>query len=321
LAVHFLICLKQVPDSSEVRIDPATNTLIREGVPSIINPYDAHALEEAVRLKEQFGGKVTVVSMGPPQAKAALKKAMTFGADRAILLSDRLFAGSDSLATAYILAVAIQKIKETEAVDLVFCGKEAIDGDTAQTGPGIAQRLGLTQLTYVIRIRSLEQGTITVERKMEGGREVVTARLPALLTVEKELNDLRYASLPNMMKAAAYEPEVWEAGMLPFAPAQMGLKGSPTSVSRIFAPPAKSGGEILDATEDPQAAAANVVAKLFQQNIIMVHPLAKGEKTVHDSGDRSEQMHWLRGLHRGMPGGSVGLDGRDRDGRPGQMPG
>jgi len=274
--VHNLVCLKQVPDSSEVRIDPATNTLMREGVPSIINPYDAHALEEAVRLKEKYGGKVTVISMGPPQAKEALKKAMSFGADRAILLSDRMFAGSDSLATAYILTVAIQKVNETDPVDIIFCGKEAIDGDTAQTGPGIAQRLGFPQLTYVIKIRGIDQGWITAERKMEGGREVAQAKLPALLTVEKELNELRYVPLTNMMMAAVYEPEVWDAKTLPFDAAQMGLKGSPTSVSRIFAPPAKTGGEILDATRDPAGTAANVVEKMFQQNMIMVHPLARG---------------------------------------------
>ena len=274
--MHFVICLKQVPDTTEVRIDPATNTLMREGVPSIINPYDAHALEEAIRLKEKFGGKVTIISMGPPQAKEALKKAMSYGADRAILLSDRSFAGSDSLATAYILSVAIQKVNETEQVDIVFCGKEAIDGDTAQTGPGIAQRLGLPQLTYVIKIRGIDQEWITVERKVEGGREVAKAKLPALLTVEKELNDLSYASLPNIMNAAAYNPEVWDVKTLPYDAAQIGLKGSPTSVTRIFAPPSKTGGEILDATKDVQVVVANVVTKMFQQNMIMVDPLAKG---------------------------------------------
>jgi len=276
--VHYLICLKQVPDTSEVRIDPETNTLMREGVPSIINPYDAHALEEAIRLKESFGGKVTIICMGPPQAKEALKKAMSFGADRAILLSDRSFAGSDSLATAYILTVAIQKISETDPVDIVLCGKEAIDGDTAQTGPGIAQRLGFPQLTYVIKIREIDQGWITVERKTEGGREVAKAKLPVLLTAEKELNDLSYASLPNMMKASAYDPEVWDIKALPCDPSQMGLKGSPTSVSRIFAPSAKTGGEILDGTKDPTIVAGNVVEKMFQQNMIMVDPLAKGGK-------------------------------------------
>ncbi|HBV85706.1 electron transfer flavoprotein subunit beta/FixA family protein [Desulfosporosinus sp.] len=276
--MNFVVCLKQVPDTSEVRIDPVTNTLMREGVPSIINPYDAHGLEEAIRLKEKMGGKVTIVSMGPPQAKEALKKAMTYGADRAILLSDRAFGGSDSLATAYILSMALQKIHETEPIDLVFAGKEAIDGDTAQTGPGIAQRLGFPQLTYAIKVRELTDTTVTVERKTESGRQIVQAQLPALLTVEKELNDLRYASLPNMMKAAAYEPEVWDAKTLPFDVKQMGLKGSPTSVSRIFAPPGRSGGEIFDATKDPASIAATVVQKLFQSNIIMVNPLAKGGK-------------------------------------------
>src|SRR5665647_2027208 len=234
--VHFVVCLKQVPDTSEVRIDPITNTLMREGVPSIINPYDAHALEEAMRLKDKVGGKVTIVSMGPPQAKEALKKAMSYGADRAILLSDRAFGGSDSLATAYILSSALQNIHETEPIDLVFTGKEAIDGDTAQTGPGIAQRLGFAQLTYAIKVKELTDKSVTVVRKTESGRQVVQAQLPALLTVEKELNDLRYATLPNMMKAAAYEPEMWDAKTLPFDTTKMGLKGSPTSVSRIFAP-------------------------------------------------------------------------------------
>lgn len=274
--MHFVVCLKQVPDTSEVRIDPATNTLMREGVPSIINPYDAHALEEAIRLKEKVGGKVTIVCMGPPQAKEALKKAMSFGADRAILLSDRAFAGSDSLATAYILTVAIQKINETDPIDLVLTGKEAIDGDTAQTGPGIAQRLGFPQLTYAIKVRDIDAQSITVERKTEGGREVAKALLPALITAEKELNELSYASLPNMMKSAAYDPEVWEAKSLPYDVTQMGLKGSPTSVSRIFPPPGKTGGDKIDGTKDPKGAAATVVAKIFQENVIMVNPLAKG---------------------------------------------
>lgn len=274
--MHFVVCLKQVPDSSEVRIDPKTNTLMREGVPSIINPYDAHALEEAIRLKEKVGGKVTIVTMGPPQAKEALRKAMSFGADRAILLSDRAFGGSDSLATAYIITQAILKINETDPVDLVLAGKEAIDGDTAQTGPGIATRLGFPQLTYVIKVTDITKDTITVQRKLETGKEVVQAKLPALLTVEKELNDLSYATLPNMMKAASYEPEVITASSFEFDITQMGLKGSPTSVNKIFAPPARSGGEKVDGTKDPQGAAAQVVEKLFQQNTIMVNPAAKG---------------------------------------------
>lgn len=276
--MHFVVCLKQVPDTSEVRIDPETNTLMREGVPSIINPYDAHALEEAMRLKEKVGGKVTIVSMGPPQAREALKKAMSYGADRAILLSDRAFGGSDSLATAYIISSALKKIHETEPIDLIFAGKEAIDGDTAQTGPGIAQRLGFAQLTYVISVKELTDKAVTVVRKTESGGMVVEAQLPALLTCEKELNDLRYATLPNMMKASAYEAEMWDFKSLPFDKTQMGLKGSPTSVVRIFAPPGRNGGEIMDGMKDPVGTAASVVQKIFQQNIIMVNPAAKGGK-------------------------------------------
>ena len=275
--MHFVVCLKQVPDTSEVRIDPITNTLMREGVPSIINPYDVHALEEALRMKDKVGGKVTIVSMGPMQAIEALQKAMSYGADRAILLSDRAFGGSDSLATAYILATAIKKLDETEPVDLVLAGKEAIDGDTAQTGPGIAQRLGFAQLTYVIKVRELTDASIIVERKTEGGRMVVEAKLPALITVEKELNDVRYASLPNVMKAAEYMPEIWDSQALNFDRAKIGLKGSPTSVTRIFAPLGRSGGEIMDGTKDPAGIAAVVVERVFQQNIIMVNPVTKGE--------------------------------------------
>lgn len=276
--MHFVVCLKQVPDTSEVRIDPQTNTLMRQGVPSIINPYDAHALEEAIRLKEKVGGKVTIISMGPPQAFDALRKGMSFGADRAILLSDRAFGGSDSLATAYILSTAIQKIHEEDPIDLVFAGKEAIDGDTAQTGPGIAQRLGFPQITYSIKVREITDTTITAERKTEGGRQVVQAQLPAVITVEKELNDIRYASLPNMMNAAKYQPEIWDSKSMPFDPSEMGLKGSPTSVSRIFAPPERSGGDKIDGTKDPAGTAATLVETLFQQNIISNRPLTKGGK-------------------------------------------
>lgn len=276
--MHFVVCLKQVPDTSEVRIDPVTNTLMRQGVPSIINPYDAHALEEAIRLKEKVGGKVTIVSMGPPQAIEALKKGMSFGADRAILLSDRAFGGSDSLATAYILSTAIQKLHEEDPIDLVLAGKEAIDGDTAQTGPGIAVRLGFPQITYSIKVREITESTITVERKTEGGRQVVQAQLPALITVEKELNDLRYASLPNMMNAAKYEPEIWNSQSLPFDATQMGLKGSPTSVVRIFAPPTRTGGEKIDGTQNPAGAAKALVDTLIDGNIISNHPPKGGKQ-------------------------------------------
>ena len=266
--LEMVACVKQVPDTSEVRIDPRTNTLVRAGVPAIINPFDAHAVEAAVQMKERYGGRVTALSMGPPQATEVLRRALGMGADRAILLSDRAFAGSDTLATSYILAAAIKTIDRETPVDLVFCGKQAIDGDTAQVGPGIATRLGFTQLTYVMAIDriDLEERQIQVQRKLEGKREVVRGRLPALLTVVKDLNELRYASLPALIQAARAEIIVWNKDNLAVDPAHLGLKGSPTSVRRIFAPPERPGGEIIPG--DPRRAAATLVAKLVQTKIV-----------------------------------------------------
>jgi len=245
--VHILVCVKQVPDTTEVRIDPATNTLDRSSAPAIINPYDSHAVEEAVRIKEQFGGKVTVISMGPPNAAEVIKRCITMGADEGYLLSDRMFAGSDTLATSYILAKGIEIISRREPIDLILCGKQAIDGDTAQVGPGIARRLGLPQLTYVNKVAEVEpdKGEIKVHRKLDDAYEVVIAKLPCLITVEKEINELRYASLPDMIRAARYQPGVLGAADLEADAAMMGLKGSPTSVTRIFAPTQRGQGEVL----------------------------------------------------------------------------
>ncbi len=266
--LQMVVCVKQVPDTAEVRIDPRTNTLVRAGVPAIINPFDAHAVEAAVRLKEKYGGRVTALSMGPLQAEEVLRRALGMGADRAILLTDRAFAGSDTLATSYILARAIEALSRETPVDLVFCGKQAIDGDTAQVGPGIATRLGFTQLTYCMAIDAvdLEQGYIQVQRKLEGKREIIRGRLPALLTVVKDLNELSYLSLPALIRAALATITTWNKDNLDLDPAQIGLKGSPTSVRRIFAPPARPGGEIIPG--EPRAAAATLVARLVQMKII-----------------------------------------------------
>jgi electron transfer flavoprotein beta subunit len=262
-----VVCLKQVPDATEVTIDPKTNTLVREGVPSIINPYDVHAVEAALQLKDMYGGKVTVLTMGPPQAEESLKKAIAYGADEAILLSDRKFAGSDTLATSYILAQAIRKLGESDPVDIIFCGKQAIDGDTAQVGPGIATRLGIPQLTYVIKIDEvdLEKGEIQIHRKLEALREVVRAKLPALLTVEKSLNEIRYASLPNMIKAATFKVTVLGKDSFEMNEAELGLKGSPTWVSKIFAPPQREVGELLSGGE---SAVPELVDRLVKTKII-----------------------------------------------------
>lgn len=264
--MNIVVCVKQVPDATEVKIDPKTNTLMREGVPSIINPYDIHAVEAALQIKDEVGGKVTILTMGPPMATESIKKALSYGADRGILLSDRSFAGSDTLATSYILAQAIRKIMEKEQVDLILCGKQAIDGDTAQVGPGIAARLDIPQLTYVNKIVKVdsEEPSITVHRKLESIKEVIKAKLPALLTVEKSLNEIRYASLPNMIKAAQGEIEVWGSKDFELNDLEIGLKGSPTWVGKIFAPPEREGGEILGGVE----AVPMLVQQLIKETIV-----------------------------------------------------
>ncbi|GFP32105.1 electron transfer flavoprotein beta subunit [Candidatus Hakubella thermalkaliphila] len=269
--MHSVVCIKQVPDTTDVKIDRKTNTLIREGVPSIVNPFDIHAIEEALRLKDRFGGRITVISMGPPQARESLKKAISYGVDEAILISDRAFAGADTLATSYVLAQTIRAIGDKEPVDLVLCGKQAIDGDTAQVGPGIATRLGISQLTYVAKIRSidLEKKEIVVERQLEGGREALRAELPALLTVVKELNTSRYQSLPSMIRAARYDPPVWDKDSFDRDPSLLGLKGSPTKVSKVYVPPPREkGGIIAGDPEDPEKTVAELVDKLLECKII-----------------------------------------------------
>lgn len=269
--MHSVVCIKQVPDTSQIRIDPVTNTLMREGVPSIINPYDNYALEEALRLKDRFGGRVTVISMGPPQAKQALRKALSYGADRAILLSDRAFAGADTLATSYALSQAIRTIGETDPFDIILCGKQSIDGDTAQVGPGIASRLGLPQLTYVVLIEELDLANreIRVQRKVEMGREVIRATLPVLITVEKDINKLRYASLKSLLAAARHEIEAWNKDTIKVIADNVGLSGSPTQVKRIFAPPVRPSGEILSNGKASVQDAADLLAeKLLACRII-----------------------------------------------------
>ena len=189
--MRIVVCVKQVPDSAQIRVHPVTNTIMRQGVPAIINPYDLFALEQALALRDRHGGEVTVLTMGPPMAEDSLRKALTFGADRAVLLTDRQFAGSDTLATTYALATAIRKVSDTwGAPSIVFTGKQTIDGDTAQVGPGIAKRLGLTQLTYVSRIDDLDvsTGVICVQRRGEGGTQVLQSRLPVLITMLEGTN-------------------------------------------------------------------------------------------------------------------------------------
>lgn len=266
-----VVCIKQVPDTTQVQIDPVTNTLVRDGIPFIVNPYDTHALEEALRLKDRFGCKVAAISMGPPNAEATLKKALALGVDHAILLSDRVFGGADTLATSNVLAAAITKLHaEVDEVGLVLCGKQTIDGDTAQVGPGIASRLEYQQLTLVDKIINLDLQAhiIRVSRKLEGRHEIVEAPLPAMLTVVRELNRPRYPKVQMRLAAAEAAVDVWDNKTLQLDEQKIGLKGSPTWVSKIFSPERDKGEILGDGYADPVGAAAMLIDKLMAKDML-----------------------------------------------------
>jgi electron transfer flavoprotein beta subunit len=241
--------MKQVPDAKDVRLDPVTNTLAREGVQSIMNPYDQHALEEAVRLKEAHGGEVVAITMGPPQAEEMLRLAISCGADSAVLVSDRAFAGADTWATAYTLEHALKKIGD---FDLILCGKQAIDGDTAQVGPGLATRFGIPYLTCVQKIRESSASGLVAERMMDDGYDLVALEYPALLTVVKDINEPRVPSIKGKMKAKKAEILRLSAADIEADPACIGLPGSPTKVVNVFPPPARSDRSVLQGTLDEQ---------------------------------------------------------------------
>lgn len=242
--MHIVVCIKQVPDSAQIRVHPVTNTIMRQGVPTIINPFDLFALEAALQLRDKHGGEITVLTMGPPMAEDSLRRALSFGPDRAILLTDRSFAGSDTLATSFALAQAIRKIGEVYGEpDVIFTGKQTIDGDTAQVGPGIAKRLGANQLTYVAGIRQLDLAarSISVERRAEGGVQVLTTRLPCLITMLEGTNEIRRGSIDVALRAARAEIVTWNAAAAGITElGKCGLKGSPTIVKKVFAPPPRS---------------------------------------------------------------------------------
>ena len=268
-------CIKQVPDTTQVKIDPVTNTLIRDGIPFIINPYDSHALEESLRLKDRHKGfnlRTVALSMGPPNTVATLRKACALGVDEAILLSDRCFGGADTLATSRVLAAAIDLLDKEEKVGIVFCGKQTIDGDTAQTGPGIASRLNFCQLTLVDRIESIDFGrkTIKVRRKLEGRHEIVEAPLPVMITVVRELNRPRYPVVPMRLEAENREIKVWDNSVLKLDVQTIGLKGSPTWVSKIFSPERDQGEIIGDGVNDPVGTAKMLIDKLLDKDLLTV---------------------------------------------------
>jgi electron transfer flavoprotein beta subunit len=267
--MNIVCCIKQVPNTAEVKIDPETNTLIRAGVESIANPYDMVALEAAHIIKDKFGGTITVISMGPPQAEEVLRDAIASGADEGILLSDRAFAGADTLATSYTLAKAIQKMEEKGPIDLVLCGKQAIDGDTAQVGPGIATRLGYSQCTYVVEIGEIDEvnRNITIKRNLEGGYEIIRSPLPAVLTVEIDLAKPRRASLPQLIHSLRTGITIWGADTIGGETQKLGLKGSPTWVRRIFSPPQKQGGPVFDSQKGAQQAVENLLNTIFSDEM------------------------------------------------------
>lgn len=262
--MNIIVCIKQVPDTTEVKIDPVTNTLIRQGVPSIVNPFDKNAVEAALQLKGKHGGTVTVISMGPPQAQEALKECLAMGADSAVLISDRAFGGADTLATSYALASAIRKLGQ---YDVIICGKQAIDGDTAQVGPETAEHLGIAQVTYVAKME-LTGDTMTVEREHEDGYEVIEVKLPALVSVIKSAEyEPRFPSVKGTMKANRTDIPVWTAADVQADEERIGLKGSPTKVSKIFSPPRRTQGIVISKDTARESVSA-LLEKLSEAKII-----------------------------------------------------
>jgi electron transfer flavoprotein alpha/beta subunit len=261
--MEIIVCIKQVPDSASVKIDPETNTLMRQGVPAIVNPFDMHALEAALQLKEQHGGTVTVVTMGPPQATEALRECIALGADKGILVSDRAFGGSDTLATSYTLASAVRKIGK---FDLILCGMQAIDGDTAQVGPSMAEELKLAQVTFVCKI-DINGENVTVQREQDECYEVVEAKLPLLMTVVRSINDPRFPNVKGIMKAKKATFETLGAADLEVDETRLGLKGSPTKVSKIFSPPQRA-NTIQIKKDTAQEAVAELLTLLTDAKIV-----------------------------------------------------
>ena len=275
--MHIVVCVKMVPDTTQVKVDPATNTMLREGIPFITNPFDDHAVEEALSVRDRFGGKVTVLSMGPAPAEVVIRKAIARGADAGILVSDRAFGGSDTLATSRVLAAAIQRIARDEPVSLVVCGRQTIDGDTAQVGPGIAARLGYAQITLVDRVIEVDppSGRLVARAKFDDSYEVIEATLPAVITVVREINRPRYPSVPGRFIAEEAEIPTWNNDVLKLPTDSIGLLGSPTWVKRIFAPVGKK-GEIIDGSGELTARALErVMDKLEEWKILKGQDRAK----------------------------------------------
>ena len=262
--MKIIVCIKQVPDTTEIRIDPVKGTLMRDGVPSILNPDDANALEAALQIKDEYPGTVVdVVTMGPQQASYALRECLAMGADDAYLLSSRAFGGADTCSTSTTLAYGIKKIGE---YDFIFAGRQAIDGDTAQVGPQLAQRLGLPAATYVQNIREIRENSVILERQLEDGYEVLEIQRPCVLTAVRELNRPRYMSVIGIEKAYEKEITVWDERDLDIRPQDCGHSASPTKVFRSFTPPPKGKGEMLAGTVNEMA--QSLVSKLMEKHVL-----------------------------------------------------
>jgi electron transfer flavoprotein beta subunit len=263
-------CIKQVPDTTQVEVDPVTGTLKREGVPFIINPFDIHALEESLRLKDKYGLRVVVISMGPPNTEITLRKALALGVDGTVLLSDRVFGGADTLATSLVLSEAVRRLAQEEDIATVICGRQTIDGDTAQVGPGIATRLGYSQLTLVDSIENvdLKAKKVRVRRKVGGWHEIVEAPLPAMISVVREINRPRYPTVPKRLIAEDAAVTFWSNEGMKLDEQTIGLKGSATQVRRIFSPE-RAKGEILgDGLNNPEEAAHLLIGKLIEKDLL-----------------------------------------------------
>ena len=261
--MNIIVCLKQVPGTTQVKIDPQTNTLVRQGIESIINPFDTYAIEEAVRTKEKHGGKVTVITMGPPQAEAALREAVSLGADEAVLLSDRAFAGADTWATAFTLSRAVRKLGQ---FDLIICGRQTIDGDTGQVGPELAEMLGIPLVAYVSQVEEIKDGRLRARRLVEEGHEIIEAPLPALLTVSKEINVPRLPSLRGISRSKSVKIAMWGISDLAVEAGAVGLAGSATQVVKIFFPRRVCQAEIL--TGNPESQVEKLMEKLRGANLV-----------------------------------------------------
>jgi len=261
--MNIIVCVKQVPDTLNIGVDKKNNTLIREGVDSVINPFDLYAVEEALRLKERYGGMVTVLSMGPSQVVATLRQALSLGAERGVLLCDIGFAGADTLATSYTLAMAAKKIGR---FDLIICGKQAVDGDTAHVGPSLAEKLGIPHISCVIKIHEVKNEFMVTGRMTEGAVEKVKISLPGLITVSKGINEPRLPSLRGKLKAAKAEIEVWSARDIGADESKIGLKGSPTRVVKMTTPKHDRGGQMLEGSIAEQV--AKLVSKLRRAEVL-----------------------------------------------------